>query len=316
MPLQNLSRYFSPSFIAESQLNKTLGQEFVLCENGNMVFHWADFHETCDLISAQIDSDEELLEDFKGRENALKRLALIPVWIRTEYKIQQSTMFDLYEKYILNQIQPLTGIDPFCPLDISFISGTGPFKSMSIAECFNRGTYRDFIMVYLLKGKLPKRDFRIRLKSKILLEYGKSFRNAELVSLEQLTVNGLLISMDSEAYLQKVSNQEYVRLLVNTRILAEGKNKDLDSLKGFLSQFAFNLLYSSHKEDNLTVGLKEMSIQSSFDYSFNKRVFLFISYEKLSQMHPASVKTIQDFVNHTKGLVKDHYHNLNHKESA
>jgi len=55
-------------------------------------------------------------------------------------------------------------------------------------------------------------------------------------------------------------------------------------------------------------------VQSSFDYSKNKKVFLFISYDKLSESHPANVKSIRDFVTHTKELVREHYQNVNAKK--
>lgn len=314
MALQNITQLFAPNFLSDSALMKTLGEEFILCENGNMVFHWADFFETCDLIKSQLESDPILMNDFKQRESALGRLAQIPVWVRTESKVHQSTMHDLYEKYILNQTNMLGGIDPFCPLEISFISGTGPFKGMSVAECFNKTTYRDFVLVYLIKGKLPRRDYRVRLKSKILAEYGTGFRQAELISLEQLTMNGMLFSVDSETYMKKLGDQETLRLLINAKMLEGGKGKSLDEMKGHLAQYAFNLLYSSSKEDSMAVALKDFSVQSSFDYSKNKKVFLFVSYDKLSIAHPENVKLIREFVSHTKELVREHYQNVNAKK--
>lgn len=281
-----------------------------------MVFHWADFHETCDVIKTQMENDPNLMQDFKFRENALERLNLIPVWVRTENKIHQTTMFDLYEKYILNQTH-LNGIDPFSPLEISFISGTGPFKSMSVAECFNKTTYRDFVLVYLLKNKLPRRDYRIRLKSRILMEYGQTYGKAELISVDQLTMNGLLLSMESEVYLKATQNSEHVRFLLNSKMLSEGKGKTLTDLKGHLSQYAFNLLYSMNKEDSLVCRLKDFSVQSSFDFSKNKRVYLFVSYDKLAETNPYSVKTIKDFVIHTKDLIREHYQKeMANKKSA
>ncbi len=315
MALQNITQLFSPTFLNDSALLRTLGEEFILCENGNMVFHWADFYETCDLIKSQLENDPVLMNDFKQRENALTRLAQIPVWVRTESKVHQTTMHELYEKYILNQNNMLGGIDPFCPLEISFISGTGPFKGMSVAECFNKTTYRDFVLVYLIKGKLPRRDYRVRLKSKILAEYGSNFGQAELVNLEQLTMNGILLSIDSETYMKKISEQESLRLLINGKMLS-GIGSTLDDLKGHLSQYAFNLLYSSSKEDSMTVKMSEFSVQSSFDFSKNKKVFLFISYDKLAESHPANVKAIRDFVIHSKELVRQHYQNGNAKKQT
>lgn len=307
MALQNITQFFASSLISENALSRTLGEEFVLCENGNVIFHWADFHETCDLIKSQMESDPALLEDYKNRESALQRLTLIPVWIRTEDKIHQTTMYDLYEKYVLNQRHLMGGIDPFCPIELSFISGTGPFKGMSIAECFNKITYKDFVLVNLLKGRLPKRDFRVRLKSKVLIEYGADYGQANLVSLEQMTCNGLLLSVDSEIFMKKISQSQDVRILLNSEMLETGEGKDLSGLKAHLSQYAFNLLYSSRKEDAIKCAFSDFSVQSSFDFSKEKKVYLFISYEKLTGQDPESVKRIKNFVIFTRELVRDHY---------
>lgn len=316
MALQNISQFFGQSFLSDSALTKTLGEEFVLCENGNMVFHWADFFETCDLVKTKMESHPELMEDYKVREASLSRLALIPVWIRAERKVHQTTMHDLYERYILNQTDLLGGVDPFCPIEISFISGTGPFKSMSIAECFNKSTYKDFILVYLLKGKLPKRDFRIRLKSKILMEFGKEFKEAHLVALEQMTMNGLLLSLDSETYMKKISTNKNMRILVNAQMLETGLGKDLPELKAHLSQYAFNLLYSSRKEDAIECELSDFSVQSSFDFSKNKKVYLFVPYEKLQGGNSECVKSIKSFVTYAKELVRAHYQEANKLKTA
>jgi hypothetical protein len=309
MGLQKISQLFATSFLNDSALSNTLGDEFILCENGNIIFHWADFFETCDLVKAQLEIQPKLMEDFKHRESALKKLGLIPVWLKTENKVIETTMFDLYEKYILNQIQMQGGLDPFCPLEISFISASGPYKAMSIAECFNQTTYRDFVLVYLLQGKIPKRDYRIRLKSKILFEYGAHFGSAELVSLEQLTTNGMLLSLGADTYIKKLADSEDVRLLINTKMLSDVKGNSLQDLKGHLSQYTFNLLYSSLKTDSMSCKMVDFSAQSSFDFSRNKKVFLFVSYDKLAEKNPGPVNSIRSFVGLTKNLVKDHYQN-------
>jgi hypothetical protein len=316
MGLQNISKLVAPSFLNESALTKALGEEFVLSDNGNIVFHWADFFETCDMIKNRLESDPLLIQDFKNCEIALSQLHSIPVWVKTEKKIFQSNMFDLYHQYIVNHTKLLGSLDPYCPFEISFISGTGPFKSMSIVECFNKTIYRDFILMYLIQGKLPRRDYRIRLKSKILLEYGSEYSNVELVSLEQLTLTGMLFSIDSEIFTKKVTSSQNVRILINYKMLSDGKEKNLDELKLHLSQFAFNLLYSSSKEDGITCKVNEFSVQSAFDFARNKKVFLFISYEKLSASHPFAIKTIKDFVGHSKLLVCDHYLNDPKRKTA
>jgi hypothetical protein len=316
MAHSSICELFPKTFLNESSLPQMLGEELALCENGNMIFHWADFHETCDLIKEQIESNPDMQIEFERKEKALERLSLIPVWIRTEKKMHQVNMFELYESYILNQMKFSLGIDPFGPFEISFISSTGPFRTMAIAECFNKSTYKDFIMLYLLKNKIPKRDFRIRLKAKVLMECGADYTRAHLVELEQLTLNGLLFSMDSNLYLSEVSREARLRFLVDTTCLVEGSNKELSELKNYLSQFAFNFLYSSCKEDALSCESQHLTIHSSFEFLKNKKVYLFIPYNRLSAADEEKIKNIQRFVTHGRALLRAYFQNNILKKSA
>ncbi|HXH29713.1 MAG TPA: hypothetical protein VNJ01_02760 [Bacteriovoracaceae bacterium] len=310
MSLLNLSLDFSPAFLRESNLHKSLGEEFCLSGNGNMVFHWADFDETCDAVKAQMESDPDLFKDYQLREAGLAKLARIPVWVRTNSKVVEISMYDLYDKYITNQLLFSGGIDPFKPLEVSCISSTGPFKGMSVVECFNKSTYKDFVLVHLLKGKLPRRNFRIRLKSKILAEYGPGFNAAQVVSLEQLTMDGLLLSMEAESFTDKISTSGRLRFLLDTKMLKECLGKSPADLETHLSRYAFNLLYSAKKEDSCECSLSDFSIQSSFDFLKSKQIFLFISYQKLAQNNPGCVENLQNFVSYTRELVRDHYSQL------
>lgn len=312
MAAVSLSSYLPKSFLAEADFHSSLGEELQLCENGNMVFHWADFHETCDVIKSKLETSESLKVDFKKREESIKRLSLIPVWIKTPHKVHQTTMYNLYERYLLNQSQSV-GLDPFGPIDISFISGTGPFKSMAIAECFSRITYHDFVLVFLLKGQLPKRDFRIRLKSKVLLEYGAELAHAKLVNLEQMTTSGLLLSVESDLFLKEISQGQKMRLLLDSETLKNANGKNLVELKAYLSQFAFNLLYSSKKEEGLDCDVSDFVVQSSFDFFKNKKVYLFVSFNTLGKKNPKPTKILEGFISYSRKLVCDHYQDKNQK---
>lgn len=312
----SLAEIFSLNFLNESGPSQTLGDDFSLCENGNMVFHWGDFHETCDAVKELLVNDAQMKLDFKRKEAGIKNLSMIPVWVRTNKKVHQISMFDLYEKYILNQVQLSLGVDPFGPADISFISSSGPFRSMAIAECFNKTTYKDFVMVYLIQDKLPKRDYRVRLKSKVLMEYGANFSEAGLIGLEQLTTNGILFSLESDVFMKSLAGQKEFRILIDTAVLGEGCNKDLGDLKKHLSQYTFNLLYTSSRDDAFTCQLEDFDVQSGFDFLKNKKVYLFISYAKLGSKTDPKVRKIQSFVTHTKNLVRDHYHDKSFGKTA
>jgi len=313
MPPVSLTNLFPTNFLNDAEIHQSLGEEFSLCDHGNMVFHWADFDETCDAVKASMESNPSLLEDFKKREASLGQLSLIPVWIKTKSKVNQTTMFDLYQKHILNKTHLLSGIDPFGPLQISFISGSGPYKTMSIAECFNNKTYQDFVLVSLLKGELPKRNFRIRLKSKVLVEYGHNFSNAKLINLEQMTTSGLLFSVDADFYNKELAKGASIRILIDTNLLQSSLHKPLPELKAYLSEHTFNLLYSSRKEDAVECTIAGFSIQSSFDFYKNKKVFLFTSYENLAKNGEVSARNLKAFVEYTRALVRNHYQSLSEK---
>lgn len=278
-----------------------------------MVFHWADFHETCDSVKEHLANDPVLQEDFKRREEAINRLMLIPVWIRTRNKVYQLTMFDLYERYIVTQAHLIGDIDPFEPIELSFISATGPFKGMAIAECFSHITYQDFVLVNLIKNKLPKRDYRIRLKSKVLAEFGKEFGQARLISLEQMTMNGLLFSVESEFYMKELSQSGSIRILIDTDTLKVAVGKTKSELQEHLAGHTFNLMYSSKKDDAIECPLGAFHTESSFDFFRNKKVYLFITYDQLAKSRPESAKQLRNFITYSRELVREHYLEMSKK---
>jgi hypothetical protein len=310
MAVNTVNNLLPPAFYNESEIPRSLEEEFPLCENGNIVFHWADCHETCESIKQQLTSESILKDDFKRREDALARHRLIPVWIRTKKKVYQLTMFDLYERYILNQGHQIGDLDPVSPIELSFISGTGPFKEMAISECFSEVTYRDFVMVYLLKGKLTKRDYRVRVKAKVLVEYGDDYTKARLINLEQMSSTGLLFSADSDFYMYELSQNRKLRILVETNTLKQAIGKNIKDLQKHLSQHTFNFMYSSRKEDALECSLDKFVVESSFDFLRKRKVYLFISYEQLAKQHKTAAKVLSDFTTYTRDLVREHYQQI------
>jgi hypothetical protein len=308
--VQQMNNSFMPnSSMIEKKLPESLGEEFSLCQHGNMRFHWADFHETCDSVKEQIESDGQLQADFDRREANLNRLQLVPIWIRTMNKVHQTTMYDLYDRHILNQT-PIGGMDTFGPLEISFISSSGPFKKMAIAECFNQNIYRDFVIVSLIKGQLPRRSFRLRLKAKILVEYGPEFAQASLMNLEQMTSAGLLLSVDEDFYYRELAPHQDLRILIDTSILRNALGKPLTDLKSHLGTHSFNLLYSARKEDSIACRLAQFSVQSGFDFFRSRKIYLFISYDQLAANSPSSATNCREFVAYSKEVVREYYQSV------
>ncbi len=292
----------SNAFNEQPLFGQKLGDAFSLSHLGLVVFHWADFSETCELLEKQMKGDETLSGDFVAMKERVHSLRQIPIWVQCGRKVRQFNLFDLYASYILNQGQER--LDPHLPMDISFISGSGPFKNMAISECFNHQLYHDMVMVLLLEQKIPKRDFRIRVKAKLLVEYGENFEKGHLFQLEQMTGHGLLFSCDSEFYFKEWAGIKNMRVLINSEMMNDASKMSLDEMRHYFDQFPFNLMYSSRKEDAVTFNTVDVHSNSGFDYFLHKKVYLFLPFEKIEDSHQHAVGNLKMFINTAKSLVR------------
>jgi len=288
-------------------VNGLLNDELFLSENGNIIFHWADFFETCEYIKQAIESQHDLKQDFDKKEKVLKRLKLIPVWMKGQKQVIQTTMYNLYEQAILNRFNLVSNLGTIGQIELSFISSTGPYKSMPISECFNKDTYKDFVMVYLLRDKLPRRDFRLRLKSKVLVQSGHNQSMVSLLGIEQLTMSGILFSINADEYTSFLSKQTEIKFLIDSAVLKKSIGKNLSELRDYLSQFAFNLFYSSRDEDSIVCQTSHIFVQSSFDFHINNKIFLFVNYEHLKGVAGFDINLLKDFVSHARFLIRQNY---------
>ncbi|MFY7993150.1 MAG: hypothetical protein ACOVP4_07665 [Bacteriovoracaceae bacterium] len=290
------------SFNQQPLFGQKLGDVLPLSSLGLIVFHWADFSETCEVLESQMKADETLSHDFIVLKERVQSLRSIPLWIKTKNKIRQFNLFELYSSYILNQTTDR--LDPHTPMDISFISGSGPFKNLAISECFNHQLYRDMVMVLLIEKKLPKRDFRIRVKAKILAEYGSQYESGHLFQMEQMTQNGLLFSCDSEFYFKEWPKMKNIRLLLNSQMMAEASKMSLEEMKLYFDQFPFNLMYSSRKDDAIETQSEQWSVSSGFDFFKDQKVYLFLPFNSIEKDHHEAVTHLKSFVSSTKELVR------------
>jgi hypothetical protein len=290
-----------------ASVNGPLNDEIFLSDNGNIIFHWADFFESCEYIKQAIQSQHDLKQDFDKKEKVLKRLNLIPVWIRGQKKVIQTTMYNLYEHAILNRFNLVAHLEIKGDIELSFISSTGPFKLMPVSECFNKDTYKDFVMVYLLRDKLPRRDFRLRLKSKVLVQSGHNQSLVSLLGIEQLTMSGILFSINADEYAHFLSKQTEIKFLIDSVVLGKSIGKNLSELRDYLSQFAFNLFYSSRNEDSIICHTSHISVQSSFDFHLNNKIFLFVHYDHLKGVAGFDINLLKDFVSHARHLIRQNY---------
>ena len=294
----------SNSFNEWPLFGQKLGDVFSLSSLGLITFHWADFSKTCQSLEQQIKTDETLSRDFALTKERVNSLKTIPIWIKTQHRILQFNLYDLYSSYIQNHAADR--LDPHLPMDISFISGSGPFKTLAISECFNHQLYREMVMVLLLEQKLPRRDFRVRVKAKVLAEYGDNFEHGHLLHLEQMTQHGLLFACDSDFYFKQWPKIKNLRILLNTQMMDEASKMSLEEMRQYFDQFPFNLMYSSKKEDAISSETHQWKTNSGFDFFQQKKVYLFLPFSALGGKHPERVQHLKGFIETTKSMVRKH----------
>lgn len=281
-----------------------LFEPLCLGHQNNLSFHWADFHETCVAYKNHIEIDSLSKQEFEKRVTSLKKLLLVPVWMKTANKIIQTTMYDLYDRYLMGSFKVFDQFEPFDRVELSFMSGTGPFKSMAVAECFNRATYQDFVVFGLMNDKLRKREFRLRCKTKLLFEYGANFEKAALMNLEQISCHGFLFSTESAEFMAQMSLTPHFRFLMDTKIMKESKGKTLEEIISLTKLQPFNLFYSSCKTDCFSADSQGINFQSGIDFMQSKKHHFFIPFDKING---GDLKSVKSFMEQTKTLISNLY---------
>lgn len=261
-----------------------------LCELDTVCFYWADSDESCLNLAHLIATDPTLNDQYQEKVRSLDALGNIPIWIKSKNKVTKKTMFDLYHDHILGlDTTPIS-----TRLEVSFLSYTGPYNSMVLSELFHPVMYQQFIMVLLLTGKLSRREFRLRFKTRLILEQNQS---VHLVNLEQMSPKGILLSSE------KPFIEGSVNFFLDYHVLQETKAMNLDELKGYISSKSNNFLYSANVSSRIPINTKGLTSQVKFDFMKRKVFYYFISFDRFQNDEAAS--TLKDFVGHSKDLISE-----------
>lgn len=263
-------------------------QKIDLCELGSVCFFWADSDESCMNLEQLIKSNPSLKEDYQKRVDSLNALRTIPIWLKFNSRVQEKTMFDLYQDHILG----LSTIPMASRIQISLLSSHGPFESMTLSDLFHPIMYEQFVMVLLLTGKLSRREFRLRFKTRLLLEQNHS---VHLVNLEQMSSKGILLSSE------KPMIEGVINFFLDYQVLHETKGMSLSETKEYLTSRANNFLYTAHSDSRISINTKGVKSQTKFDFMKRKVYYYFISFDRFENKNAA--KVLEEFVCHSKNLI-------------
>lgn len=267
-------------------------QKVELCELDAVCFHWADSDESCLNLLQLIESNPKLQGEYQKKINSLNALKTIPLWIKNQRVVVEKSMFDLYRNYILGEEPlPISG-----RVDVSFLTRHGPFNSLVLAELFHPLMYQEFIMVMLLTGELSRRSFRLRFKTRLLLEQNQS---VHLVNLEQMSSDGILLSSE------KPIIEGRVNFFLDHHVLKETSGMSLEEMKNYLSNTSNHFLYSAHAAAKISLNTKGIKSQMKYDFTKRKRYYYFINFDRFE--NPRAAQVLQEFVNHSKKLIEESF---------
>lgn len=274
-----------------------LTDQIAFGRDGCLSFHWSDFREACRLWQTRIAIEPNLRQDYEKRLRELAKLKTLPIWIRSGKTTTQTNLYDLYEGFICDQLWHGDDIFPRPLYEVSLISPSGPFKKMAVTNCFNLQTYRDFVMVFLLQDKLPRRDFRLRVKSKILAEFGPHFTDACLVELEQISSAGLMLRVKGSTFFSQMTPHHRVRVLFNSSVLmnAAQTNSALD-FRQEVAEWSTNPFYTHNKVDAFVIDCKDVHTSSRFDGDTTQDCFMRISFETIQTSNGPLAQKLKAFV--------------------
>jgi hypothetical protein len=275
-----------------------------LGQNEAVTFHWADFSEACGLWQSRIDREPHLRADYEQRVREIEKLRRLAVWVRHGKKVTQTNLYELYDGFIREKTWHGQDLLPHAQREVSFVSPSGPFKHMPVTECFHRSTYQDFVFVLLLQNKLPRRTFRLRIQSRLLTEYGAGLREAVLVSLEQITSQGLLVKTSSETFFASMNPHHRVRFLFSSHSLRSAVAAA--SFEGGIAAWSANPFYTHDKSESFEIDCSQMRVSESkaFNQALGPESYLFVGFEQIALSNPALAQDLKAFITRGEASVR------------
>lgn len=286
-----------------------LNETVVLNPRGPVSFQWTDFHETCQLNQARLKSDAIFKAEFDHKVSELQKLRGMPVWLRTpSNQIIQTTLFELYQDAIFDR--HWCGQESHAPCEVSFIAPSGPYKKFAVVDCLNTQTYQDFVQYFLLEGKLPQRDFRLRVPGRLLMEFGHGLSGVGLIDLQQITSTGLLFKCPANLFFNQVRPHGKLRLLIKTSSLdSANASGDWEGFHQAIADWGLNPFYTQNKLEAFMFSCTDFQVASRFDFGQTQDVYLFVDYKALESSHQLMAQHFARFVktgrSHMKRLLLD-----------
>jgi hypothetical protein len=186
---------------------------------------WSDSEQHILNIQKQLKSDFHLFSHIQESLEKLNTLKNYFVWIKTKESTLRLDLFSIYSDCLRLGKLSQDNLKMDQQVHISFMSKRGPFIKKTLGECLNPQVYQEMAQNLVLNNLIPIRKFRLRMKVKLLAEFGQNFSDSTLINFHQLSSEGMLLTSEKNI----MTHDDPLRLLINPSALdlwLDDKNKE------------------------------------------------------------------------------------------
>ncbi len=296
MPNKSIKDYLS------TPLNK---KQCSLSVSDNINFHWADYSVTCDLYRELVNKDEKVHLLHNHLVSNLEKLKTVPVWVKTMDGVSTLSLFDIYDSLATKGKMSRFYVNQAGKLVISFYGPQGPFEVLAPSECINHERYTELIFNYLLQGKIPTRDFRIRCAGKVLCYYDLCFDKATNIDVVQVTSDGILFSTDDKELRNKLSTSKEIKILMNLEIFHKVLRKSFDELRNAFGDYEYNLFFTRDAKHAYHLQPKYLHFYQAFDHDVSGLTYIYAHFHHFKGNNDVLQNILKEFTAQLRDQIKE-----------
>lgn len=298
---QNESQKDLESFLNYLNMND-LYSSFKLSSNNSLSFHWADASETCQFLQRNIKNRGTKYFEFKKLLEHIQDLKMALVWVRSDSKIVQCNLYELYHLMINPLKNSKLNFLQFDSCDLSLIGPNGPYKNVNLKAWLNREDYLSVVYKSILSSELPAREFRIRSTGKILCYYGENDNNSCVLHVKQIGLSGLLFCTAELNLYGLIKNCEHLSLQLDTNLFKQYADSDLDSLFHAFGDQQTGLLFSHQESDRVSIPVQEVKSYLAVEKDM-KNHYIFIPYRAFTGAGESKAQNLKSFIGNLKNKI-------------
>jgi hypothetical protein len=256
-------------------------------------FNWSDHALSCELYKKLISHDESHAQSYLLLKAKLDELKRIPLWIKTKMEVMSIDLYELYASHVRGSFENVHQLS-----QVSFVSPSGPYKLVSVSSLLALDVYENFVKFFLLTGQLKPRDFRLRIRSKILMEFGQNSSQVGLLELQQITPQGILLKCHHRDEELLMSSQS-LSLFVNPSFM----QNPYENLEQMIVKNS-NPFYTQDRSFQLAIKLNSVKFSKRFDFNKTQESFLYVSYDQLEDQNKKIIPLMKTYVKKSRDSIE------------